>query len=65
MLHERGFDTFDFSIGDCAYKRRLGADSGELFDLAGRCLRLGCRVRHISALKVRCGAILKWSPGDC
>jgi CelD/BcsL family acetyltransferase involved in cellulose biosynthesis len=41
MLHERGFDTFDFSIGDYAYKRRLGADSGELFDLAALLSPLG------------------------
>lgn len=41
MLHERGFDTFDFSIGDYAYKRRLGAESGELFDLAAPLSPLG------------------------
>jgi CelD/BcsL family acetyltransferase involved in cellulose biosynthesis len=40
-LHEQGFDTFDFSIGDYAYKRRLGAESGELFDLAAPLSPLG------------------------
>jgi CelD/BcsL family acetyltransferase involved in cellulose biosynthesis len=41
MLHGRGFHTFDFSIGDYAYKRRLGAESGELFDLAAPLSPLG------------------------
>lgn len=33
MLHAEGFRTFDFSVGDYPYKRRLGARSQPLFDL--------------------------------
>jgi CelD/BcsL family acetyltransferase involved in cellulose biosynthesis len=32
LLHGRGFRSFDFSVGDYAYKRRLGARRGLLFD---------------------------------
>ena len=33
MLHAQGYRHFDFSIGDYAYKRRLGVSSRPLFRL--------------------------------
>jgi CelD/BcsL family acetyltransferase involved in cellulose biosynthesis len=56
-LHEQGFDTLDFSIGDYAYERRLGMESGELFGLAAPQSPLGMRDVANFRAKVRCGAM--------
>lgn len=53
MLHEQGFRHFDFSIGNYAYKRRLGVESEPLRDLVtalspyGLPLQLWDRARHM------------------
>ncbi|MBX9774024.1 MAG: GNAT family N-acetyltransferase [Xanthobacteraceae bacterium] len=52
MLHAQGFRHFDFSIGNYAYKRRLGVESQPLRDLIaatsvyGLPLQLWDRIRH-------------------
>jgi CelD/BcsL family acetyltransferase involved in cellulose biosynthesis len=40
-LHERGFTIFDFSIGDYAYKRRLGVKSDTLFEFTNPISAIG------------------------
>ncbi len=63
-LHERGFRTFDFTIGDYAYKRRLGVSPLPLFELNTArswrasphvlCTKLKSRLRnhpHVAALR--------------
>ena len=45
MLHAQGYRHFYFSIGDYAYKRRLGVSSRPLFRL-----RMVMSIRGISAL---------------
>ena len=57
-LHEQGFRTFDFTIGDYAYKRRLGVDQIELYDYRHALSMKG--QAYLSALKLK--AALKSSP---
>ena len=40
MLHAEGYRSFDFTIGDYAYKRRLGVESVPLYELR---MNLSCR----------------------
>jgi CelD/BcsL family acetyltransferase involved in cellulose biosynthesis len=53
MLHAQGFRHFDFSIGNYAYKRRLGVEPEPLHDLVaatspyGMPLQLWDRARHL------------------
>ena len=53
MLHAQGFRHFDFSIGNYAYKRRLGVEPEPLRDLVtalspyGLPLQLWDRARHL------------------
>lgn len=65
MLHAQGFRHFDFSIGNYAYKRRLGVEPQPLCDLVtalspyGLPLQLWDRARHLIRRNAMLHALLR------